>query len=281
MKTIQCLMVLMVVALGGSFLAPDLACADDDIIKGAGCKTEFFLLKDLADAYKNKTGKKMQLGNTGNKKAVNLMLDEKIDFTFTCKPIKKLTKGLKLDENAVSSWRSVAIAKDPIIVVAHSKNGISNLDSTQLRKIFEGKVNNWKEVGGNDLPIKTAYMSERLESGIVLLFKEFTVGSKGKLDDKAMIANGPSMLGNFTSVTPGAITFMAFNSYKEKYGDIVSIDGVSPTRDNILSGTYSLTATYYLTLDGTEDKRVSDFIDFINSQEGIEAINHNFISLTQ
>lgn len=255
--------------------------AQDTLLKGAGCKTEYFLLKDLADAYKVKTGKKMQLGNTGNKKAVNLMLDQKIDFTFTCKPIKKLTKGLKLDPNAVSSWTSIPIGKDPIVVVASPKNGVKSLSTDQLTKLFKGEFASWDELGGNKIPVKTAYMSESLESGVVLLFKEFTVGSKGKLDNKAMIANGPSMLGNFTSVTPGAVTFMGFNSYKEKYGDILEIDGVAPTRENILNGTYALAATYYLTLDGSDNKGVSDFMDFINSEDGKQAIDQNFISVSQ
>jgi len=255
--------------------------AQEEIIKAAGCKTEIFLLKDLTAAYKEKTGNKIQLGNTGNKKAVNLLLDQKIDFTFTCKPISKLTKGLKLDPASVSSWTSVAIAKDPIVIVSHVKNGVQNITSEQLANLFQGKMVNWKELGGNDLPIKTAHMSSSLESGVVLLFKEFTVGKDGKLAEKAMIANGPSMLGNFVSVTPGAVTFMGFNSYREKYGDIVEIDGVAPTRENILNGSYGLAATYYLTLDGRSNKSVTDFVEFVKSEDGKKSIDQNFISVSQ
>ena len=262
-------------------LQPCYAQAEETIIKAAGCKTEFFLLKDIAEAYKKKTGNKLQLGNTGNKKAVNLLLDQKIDFTFTCKPINKLTKGLKLDPTAVSSWTSIAIAKDPIIVVSNFKNGVRNITSEQLTKLFQGNIANWTELGGNDLQIRTAYMSTSLESGVVLLFKEFTVGNEGKLDEKAMIANGPSMLGNFVSVTPGAVTFMGFNSYREKYGDIVEIDGVAPTRANILNGSYGLAATYYLTLDGRGSDAVTNFVNFTQSDDGKMSIDQNFISVSQ
>jgi len=255
--------------------------AEEIVLKAAGCKTEFFLLKDLAKAYKDKTGNKIQLGNTGNKKAVNLLLDEKIDFTFTCKPISKLTKGLKLDTAAVSPWTSTAIAKDPIVVVSNVKNGVQSITSEQLTKLFQGDITNWKELGGNDLQIRTAYMSPKLESGVVLLFKEFTVGSKGTLDEKAMIAKGPSMLGNYASVTPGAVTFMGFNSYRDKYGDIVELNGVAPTRENILNGSYGLAATYYLTLDGRNNKAVNDFVEFVQSEDGKKSIEENFISVSK
>ena len=223
----------------------------------------------------------MQLGNTGNKKAVDLLLDQKIDFTFTCKPIQKLTKGLKLDPAAVSSWNSVAIAKDPIVVVSNTKNGIRSITSEQLKGLFQGNIANWKEIGGSDLPVRTAYMNPQLESGVVLLFKEFTVGNEGKLDEKALIGDGPSMLGNYVSVTPGAVTFMGFNSYREKYGDILEIDGVAPTRDNIFNGSYGLAATYYLTLDGRGSEAVADFVNFIKSEEGRKATDQNFISISE
>ena len=275
------LLVMVAVFIFSILMQPCYTQAQEEIIKAAGCKTEFFLLKDLTAAYKEKTGNKIQLGNTGNKKAVNLLLDQKIDFTFTCKPISKLTKGLKLDPASVSSWTSVAIAKDPIVIVSHVKNGVQNITSEQLANLFQGKMVNWKELGGNDLPIKTAHMSSSLESGVVLLFKEFTVGKDGKLAEKAMIANGPSMLGNFVSVTPGAVTFMGFNSYREKYGDIVEIDGVAPTRENILNGSYGLAATYYLTLDGRSNKSVTDFVEFVKSEDGKKSIDQNFISVSQ
>jgi len=60
--------------------ADNLHAADAPDLKSAGCKTEYFLLQDLTKVYTDKTGIKFQLGNTGNKKAVNLLMDNKIDF---------------------------------------------------------------------------------------------------------------------------------------------------------------------------------------------------------
>lgn len=281
MTTKALFLVLAVMLMGTLTMLPQSSVqAEEAVLKAAGCKTEFFLLKDLAEAYRSKSGNKMQLGNTGNKKAVNLLLERKIDFTFTCKPIEKLTKGLELDPNAVSSWTSVAIAKDPIVVVSNGKNGVQNVTSEQLTQMFQGNIANWRELGGADLPVKTAYLASTLESGVVLLFKEFTVGDNGKLDEKAMIANGPSMLGNFVSVTPGAVTFMGLNSYQDKYGVILAIDGVAPTRENILAGKYSLAATYYLTLSGKDNQAVADFVEFTRSAEGKNTIEQNFISVS-
>lgn len=255
--------------------------ADPIILQSAGCKTEYFLLQDLAAAYAAKAGTKLHLGNTGNKKAVDLLMEKKIDFAFTCKTVGQLTKGLKLDPNSVGGWTSTPIAKDPIVVVANSKNGVAGLTTAQLTEIFQGKITNWQEVGGSALPILTAYINPALESGVVLLFKEFTVGEAGTLSDKARLGENPSMLGNYVSMTPGGVTFMGFNSYQEKFGTILAIDGVVPNRENILNGSYKLAATYYLTMAGGENKEVGAFLQYVQSDEGKAVIGKNFIPFSQ
>jgi len=250
-------------------------------MKSAGCKTEYYLLQDLSAAYKEKTGNKIQLGKTGNKKAINLLMDNKIDFTFTCKTIDQLAKKLKLDKEVISTWKSIPIAKDPIVIVSNGKNGVKGITTQQLTDIFQGNINNWKEVGGNDLPVLPSYMNQEFESGVVLLFKEFTVGAKGQLVKKAHISEGPSTSGNYVSRTPGGVTFMGVSAYNEKHGDILEIDGAAPSRENILTGKYPLSATYYLTVDGNERADVSQFIEYTLSDDGQKAIDVNFIPYSE
>lgn len=247
------------------------------IIKSAGCKTEYFLLQDLTEVFSERTGTKLQLGNTGNKKAVNLLLDKKIDFAFTCETIGQLAGKLQLDPNVVTRWESVPIARDPIVIVSNWQNGVSNLTIAQLADIFQGKINNWQEVGGNDMPVRTAFINPELESGVTLLFEEFILKANNRLDPRARLADGPSMAGNYVSLTPGAVTYMGLNSYQEKFGDIIAVEGIVPTRENIINGRYGLAATYYLTLAGHENTDVSAFLAFIRSEEGRKAIEKNFI----
>ena len=46
------------------------------------------------------------------------------------------------------------LAKDSITVIVHKDNTVGSLSKDQLKAIHTGKVKNWKEVGGPDLPIK-------------------------------------------------------------------------------------------------------------------------------
>jgi len=260
-----------------SFFVPAESAASGDYLKSAGCKTEFYLLKDLADAYQEKTGTKLRTAKTGNKKAVNLMLSDSVDFTFTCKPINKLSRKLKLDTGEVGHWQSIPIAKDPIVVVSNTKNGVASLSVKQLTSVFKGETKNWAELGGSNLPISVTYLDPELESGSLLLFKEFTVGAKGSLTPDAKFLAGPTMIGNFVSRTPGGVTFMSLTSYRDGYGDILAIDGVVPSKQSIEDGSYQLSATYYLTLDGKNNAMIENFVAYCMSEEGQQIIARNFI----
>lgn len=277
MKTVLKLYLAVVVAIGLA-CAAGIALGENVVLKAAGCKTEYFLFKDIAEAFNKQTGNKVLPGGVGNKKAINLLMNKQVDFAFTCRPIEKLTKKLKLNPADVVGWKSIPIAMDPIVVVSNAENGVHTLTTDQLIQVFSGKIKNWKEIGGNDLPVRTAYLDPKLESGIVLLFKEFTVGNNGQLDPNAQTADGPSLLGNYVTQTPGSVTFMGFNSYKKSYGDIVSIDGVAPTRENIMSLSYGLAAIYYMTLDARENHAVSNLMNFIKSDTGKQSIDQNFIA---
>lgn len=267
--------VLMFFAL--SLLTPNYVGAAGTHMKSAGCKTEYFLLKELAQAYQKKTGTKLRTAKTGNKKAMELMLAGDVDFAFTCKPLSKLSKKLNLDQAKVVSWKSVPIAKDPIVIVSNGENGVGSLSVEQLTAIFKGETTNWSTLGGADLPIRIAYFDPSLESGSYLLFKEFTVGVKAELTPDAKLLDGPSMLGNFVSRTPGGVTFIPLNSYHQEYGDVVEIDGVAPSQQTIIDGSYSLAATYHLTVDSNKNGAIDDFVSYCKSPEGQQVIARNFV----
>jgi phosphate transport system substrate-binding protein len=46
------------------------------------------------------------------------------------------------------------IGRDRVAVFLHKDNPVQSLSKAQLKDVFSGKVRNWKEVGGADLPVK-------------------------------------------------------------------------------------------------------------------------------
>lgn len=63
-----------------------------------------------------------------------------------------------LSENLPQGAHNTVIAKSPIVLVVNKKNPVNNITSEQLKDIFSGKIKNWKELGGNDIEIKSVML---------------------------------------------------------------------------------------------------------------------------
>ena len=84
------------------------------VLTSAGCKTEYFLIRDLINGYRAQTNKGIQIKKTGNKKATEMLLNGEIDFSFTCKKHKKLLHKFGYVRIDNKNWRCIKIASDPI-----------------------------------------------------------------------------------------------------------------------------------------------------------------------
>jgi len=245
----------------------------------AGCKTEHFLITHLAGPYEAATGQTILPGSTGNKKAIHLFAEGKLDFAYTCKPHEVLARKFQIDPPAAADWASVIIARDPIIVVAHPSDGVENLTLAQLKALFAGDITNWSDVGGSDLAVTTSYLDETVESGVVTVFKETTIGAGGNLDPSAKTLPSPKQVGYYTKSTPGAVSFMALNSYKPEFGQIISVDGVAPDKELIAQGEYPLSVTYYVVYDRNKADVATSFLGFVGSSEGQALINEVMVAI--
>jgi hypothetical protein len=61
---------------------------------------------------------------------------------------------LRLGEPAHLTTPAYQIGQDDILVIIHPQVGVSSVTTEQARQIFSGQVTNWKELGGNDLPVQ-------------------------------------------------------------------------------------------------------------------------------
>lgn len=76
-------------------------------------------------------------------------------------------KGVAVDATKLTHR---VISKDFVRAVVNPKAKVTELDEEKLARIFTGKVMNWKDVGGADLPIKVYLSKDKPTPG--LLFQE-------------------------------------------------------------------------------------------------------------
>jgi phosphate transport system substrate-binding protein len=157
-----------------------------------------------------------------------------------------------------------------VAVVLNAANPVGNLTREQVRDIFTGAVQNWKDVGGPDSAIHL-YVRDPI-SGTYLGFKELA------LENKAYGEN-PHLLTNYAAIVqavaqdPGGIGYSAIDLGKQTGAKAVSIGGVPPTVETVNAGKYPYVRTLRLyTNKAKEAAPTLDFIKFVKSARGQEIV---------
>src|SRR5512138_2997706 len=83
-------------------------------------------------------------------------------------------EGVAIDP---ASLQQQEIGKNEVVAFVHKSNRIKKLSKAQLKKIFTGKLTNWKEFGGADLPIIVVWGTETPGQN-VLFTREILDGEK-------------------------------------------------------------------------------------------------------
>lgn len=127
-----------------------------DTVKISGASTVFNVVVQGAKAAVEKnTGHTVQvLANNTGKGLVDLV-DGASDAAMVSEPMDIAVEaaavaGKKVDPKTLTVFE---LKKDEIVFVVNPANTVSKLSWEQIKDIHTGKIANWKDVGGKDLPI--------------------------------------------------------------------------------------------------------------------------------
>ncbi|WP_339323856.1 phosphate ABC transporter substrate-binding protein [Paenibacillus sp. FSL W8-0194] len=156
------------------------------------------------------------------------------------------------------------VAVIPFATIVNKNVKVNNLTTEQLKGIYSGKITNWKEVGGDNADIvvitrafgsgtRVNYQAKALGGGDIVKkdknYKE--VGSSG--DMKTAVATTPNAIGYIDLV------------YVNSDVKAVSFNGVAPTTDNVINGTYKIWAYGYYMTKGQPTGATKAFIEYVQS----------------
>ncbi len=156
-------------------------------------------------------------------------------------------------------------------VVTSKDVTVKGLTKQQIKDIFSGKVTNWKEVGGADQAITVIHRPA--SSGTRATFvKTVLDGNKALEDDtKGIIQDANGSVKTALESNKGAISYLALSylmdeKVKESL-NILEIDNLAPTKENITSGKYPFWSWGHMYTKGEAKDLSKAFIDFITSEE--------------
>lgn len=123
---------------------------------GAGAAPTENVLKPVKEHFEKATGIKLQIIASGPKIALQDLEKGTVDAAaagLTFDDWMNLMKKEGAEVKDPASLQQVTIGKDKIVVLVHKDNPVAKLSKEQLKGVFTGKITNWKDVGGKDMPI--------------------------------------------------------------------------------------------------------------------------------
>ena len=217
-------------------------------------------------------GVRIAVTGGGSGTGIAALINKSVSIAQSSRPIKEKEK-----ESATESGvnvKEIIVGYDGITIIANKNNPVKNLTSEQLRAIYIGEINNWKEVGGADKPI--VILSRDTSSGTHIFFKEHVLrkgNEKGPEEYRKDTLFLPSNQAIVTEVekNDGAIGYIGMG-YMTDAVDGITVDGVAATVENVANKSYSISRALYWYVDGEPTGDIKAFIDFALSPAGQEIV---------
>ena len=179
------------------------------------------------------------------------------------------SRNLKPEELSNGCVENV-VALDGIAVIVDKNNGVKDISSDDLKKLYTGEIKNWKELGGADEAV--VVIGREAGSGTRDAFEEL-LELKDKCDYAQQLDSTGAVLAKVAS-TPGAIGYVSLDVVDESVLS-VSIDSVEANEQNILAGKYLLSRPFVMATKGdvsSQNELVQKWFEYVNSKKGKEII---------
>jgi len=247
---IACLMI----GVGAAF-------AENIVIKGS--TTVLPIAQATLEAYmKANPEAKISLSGGGSGEGIKAIIDGTANIGNSSREIKKSESELAQSKGVTAVETVVAI--DAIVPIVNPRNPVKNLTIDQLNQIYQGKIMNWKDVGGDDLEI--VVISRDSSSGTFEAWGELVL--KGaKVSPRAQLQASNGAIDQAVSKNKYAIGYVGLG-YLEKSVKALSVNGVQASEKTALSKEYPVSRFLYMYTNGEPKGETAKYIKFVLSSAG-------------
>ena len=167
------------------------------------------------------------------------------------------------------------IARDAIAVIVNPNNPIDKLTLQNISDIYSGKINNWKEIGGEDRPI--VRLSRETNSGTHVYFLE-QVLRLGDKENKTLFSTDTLLMPSSEGIgaeirhNPNAIGYDGLGYVTEDM-KVIAVsksdlgDFVYPSAATVNDSTYPIARDLYMYTNGVPTGVVKTYMDWILSPQ--------------
>lgn len=209
--------------------------------------------------------------------------------------IANASRKIKPEEEAAARKNGVVpveliIARDAIAIIVNPENPIDRLTLEQLSDIYSGKINNWRELGGEDRPI--VRLSRETNSGTHVYFLE-EVLRLGEKENKTLFSPDTLLLPSSEGISaeirqnPNAIGYDGLGYVTPDMKVIAvsrSANGpfVLPSAQTVNDSSYPIARDLYMYTAGEPTGAVKAYLEWILSPEAQQIVTElGFVPIIQ
>ncbi len=261
------------------------ACGDNDENKGdtgasgvdsiviTGSSSAAGLVKalgnDFKEEYKDKyPDLKFQITEEDSGSALDAVRSGKADIGIISRAVTDEEKSL-VDDVEV-------FAMDGIAVIANKNCNIENLTVSQAKKIFSGQIINWSDVCGENAEINVYSREESSGTrneflNLLGLNSIFDTTKEKKLTDRATVYNSSDEVRKAVAGDKNGIGYISMMALDKTVKDI-AVDDVKINAENVGAENYKLVRNFSFLIADKESEAADDFIDWVLSAKGQQAV---------
>jgi phosphate transport system substrate-binding protein len=173
------------------------------------------------------------------------------------------------ETHALRSPIDIVFATDALVFVVHPSNPVRTITMDQLRDVYSGKITNWMELGGNNVPIHAMAIGNNF--GMTSLVKD-KILKGGNFGSNVRIAASEHDLLYTVWQDPAAISYSGMALGKEfKHLAIAKEKGAqayNATTENIQAGHYTLIHSVHLYMTDRTSPAAKEFVAWTLGHEG-------------
>lgn len=232
-----------------------------------GSDTMVILTQRLAEEYmKVHAGEVVQVNGGGSGTGIAALINGTVDLAMASRPMKDEEKQ-KTAQSRGAEVVEQPIALDALAVFVNGANPIQQLTIAQVRDLFQGKVKNWKEIGGKDAPV--ILYGRESSSGTYDYFREHVL-DKGDFAAAVQTLQGTAAIINAVGHDANGVGYGGIAYAKDVRPLAISAEGaapVAPSETSVADGSYPLSRKLFFYYPQNAPERAKKFAEWALTPE--------------
>ena len=240
--------------------ASALAAAPDELIWRGDQATARAIMDDLAREYAKEKKGRIVLQPFSTLSGLDAVAQGSADIAGSARG-----KYPRRAEEATINF--VPVALDAAVPITHPKNPVGTLTLRQLHDIYYGRITNWKDLGGNDVPINLYAIASPLD-GVEFSMRELVFRNGDQRVAAPRLYINTAKLEEAIALDPAGLGLSTLAGVNANKGvKMLRVEGVGASAATVADASYPLYITLYLAerTDSPKHEAIDRFIAFLET----------------